>query len=288
MGKKARQEKAREAMAAVNAEEKRRKRATIIGGAAVGAIVIALLGMSVMLRASNSSSTTVAADPSAPLPTGVVSAEGKYPYGWPVNDAGSSTPTLEVFEDYQCPACGALEKSAVGDGIQAMAKDGKINLVYRPIAFLDNNLRNGSSAAAMSAFGCAIDAGVGEAYHNAVYDNQPNEGVGYTPESLLQFGKDAGLDGAKYDSFAACVKSDKYKGWAANATNLFFTEKIPGTPYVLLNGKPLDQGTVYDGNLLAQAIADAAAGKPVPQNTPSGSTSAEPFTSASPAATPGQ
>ena len=71
---------------------------------------------------------------------------------------------------------GAVEK-ANGAGIEALANQGKIRLIWRPTTFLDGNLKNDSSSRAAAAWGCAIDAGKAAEYHNTIYANQPKEGA---------------------------------------------------------------------------------------------------------------
>ena len=73
---------------------------------------------------------------------------------------------------------------------------GTARIVYYPLSFLDRQLGNDSSLRAANAAGCAQDAGAFAAYHDTVFANQPErEGDGYTDEELLQFGRDAGIEG---------------------------------------------------------------------------------------------
>ena len=72
------------------------------------------------------------------MPKGVVNS-GDYAYAIPAGQMKADTPVLQVWEDPQCPACAAVEK-ANGAGIEELATTGKVQLYYRPTAFLDTKL----------------------------------------------------------------------------------------------------------------------------------------------------
>ena len=134
-------------------------------------------------------------------------------------------------------------------------------MVWRPTTFLDKNLSNDASARATAAWGCAIDQGKTQEYHNAIYANPPSsEGVGFTNDVLLSFASDAGIEGANMDKFKTCFESQKYLSWAANSTDAFYKSGAQGTPYGVLNGKPLDNATLADKAKLDAAVAAATTG----------------------------
>jgi protein-disulfide isomerase len=249
--KSAARDAAAQAKAAAAAEQKKRERLiTIIGVAVVAVIIAAVVG--IVLVANNSNTSGVA------LPLGVDSKT----YGLPVGTAASSTPFVQLFEDFQCPSCDHLEKVGGVAALEAAAKAGKFRLQLQPMTFLDQNLNNDSSIRATNAWGCAIDQGVGVQYHSIVFQNQPaKEGAGYTDAVLIQFGKLAGLTGAKYNTFAACVPTIKYHPWANAAENYASNAGVTGTPTIHVNGKemPLTAATYNDPAKLVAAVI--AAGK---------------------------
>src|SRR4029078_9286972 len=67
--------------------------------------------------------------------------------------------TVEIYQDYMCPYCGAFEKEAQAT-IDKLISDGKIQLTIHPIAILDE-FSNGTkySTRASAAAACASDAG---------------------------------------------------------------------------------------------------------------------------------
>lgn len=261
-----RREKAAQARSEQQSAEKRRERTVrIIGVVVVVLVVVGIIGVAVGLKKSDSSSSSSTSTASAPgesaaLPTGVYASGTEYMYGWPAQPVKDGVPTLQLWEDFQCPACGQLEK-ANGSGIEQLAKDGKINLIYRPTTFLDNNLKNDSSKRATAAFGCAIDAGKGLEYHNYLYANQPlNEGDGWTDEQLATFASSVGISGDALTTWNKCYTDRKFLGWALNSTQVFTEGNFQGTPTGILNGNEIDIKTMADQAALEKAIADAAAG----------------------------
>lgn len=263
---KNRRDRAAAARDAANAGEKKRERTVrIVGAVTVLVVVAGIIGVAVIAKNQSSSSTsstgdiTAAADPNAPLPKTVFSSTAIHPYGVPYSNADTGVPVLEIWEDFQCPACQAVEK-ANGAGIETLADQGKIALIWRPTTFLDRNLGNDASARALAAWGCAIDQGKTKEFHNTVYSNPPaKEGDGFTDDQLTAFAKTAGV--ADMDAFTKCFSAKTYLPWAANSTQVFFDSSIQGTPYALLNGVEVPTETLVNQAALEKLVADTAAGK---------------------------
>ena len=247
---KSTREKAAEARAASQAAERRRERMIrIIGGVAVLAVVGIILGIGVM---QSREGDTPAPSADSALPTGVTAANG---YAFQVNTA-EGKPSVEIFEDFQCPACANFE-NVYGPAIQQQAAEGNIQLSYRTMTFLDNNLGTDHSLRAANAFGCAITAGVGEQYHNLIFANQPaNEGDGWTDEQLKQFGADAGLSGDAQSQFDKCVDEGTYTGWAQLSNEASFEAGVSGTPTVKVNGKELPSSALQSEEALIEALTN--------------------------------
>ena len=259
-----RRQKAAAARDASNAGEKRRERTVrIVGGATVLVVVVGIIGLAVFARSTDTGSevVTASADPSAPLPKGALPAGDPHEFGVVFGTAPAGSPILEVWEDFQCPSCGAVE-AANGDGIAQLAEDGKVTLVWRPTTFLDKNLGNDSSLRAVAAWGCAVDAGKAREYHDTVYANQPaTEGSGYPEDQLIAFGTEAGITGDAATTFATCVQDGTYLRWAANSTQVFYDDEIAGTPFAKLDGTVVPTEKLADKAALDQVIADALAAK---------------------------
>lgn len=255
-----RRDKAAAARQAADAEAQRRERMVrIVGAVTVAVVVLGIVGVAVWAKSSGASSTaapsvSASADPGAPAPKGTLGADADYPYGVPygTNDAA---PTLAIWEDFQCPACKAVE-DANGAGIVKLADDGLVRLVWRPTTFLDTNLGNDSSLRAAAAWGCAIDAGKTKQFHETVFANQPEqEGTGYTDDQLISFGEQAGITGADLDTYKTCVADRTYQPWAANSTSQFYESGVGGTPSASLNGVDVPTATLVDDAALRALVA---------------------------------
>lgn len=247
--KKTAREKAAEARAAAEASEKRRDRAVRLSIA--GVVLLVLAGIAGAVIWSTNSSPEIDAD--APLPTGVASVSSGAPVGT------AETPVLDVYEDFQCPACRSLEEQ-IGPTLDQLATDGKLRINYHPMNFLDRNLGNDSSTLAGSAFGCAIDAGKTSEYHRIVFANQPEaEGTGYTKELLKELGAAVGITGPALDTFNSCVDDITYSGWV-NASNTSASEAgVRSTPTLILDGEPVDLSSLPLDEFIAKIEAAGSA-----------------------------
>ncbi len=258
--------------AAESAERRRERTIRIVGSLVVLAVVGGLITVGVLAGRSNDanspSATAPTADPAAALPKGVLNDTYgvKYGTGWTSKDE-AKLPTLELWQDFQCPGCKALEDQN-GENIQQLAEDGKVKLLYRPATFLDNgladkNAANGnpnSSARATSAWGCAIDQDATGPYLRGVYAIQPeDEGVGYSDQQLIDLGTTVGLTGDALSTFTSCVQGGTYLGWSANSQEQFISNGITGTPTGILNGTTLTMDQLRDKDTLEQLVADATA-----------------------------
>ncbi|MGD9955944.1 MAG: DsbA family protein [Candidatus Nanopelagicales bacterium] len=256
--KKSTKEKAAAARAAAEAEQRKRdRRIQIIGGSVIAVLVLGIIAIGVLgSRGGDNGSTGVVAD--APVPTGVFTS-GDYAWGVPVNDK-ADVPVLSIWEDFGCPACAAFE-ARMGSDIQKLATDGTIQLVYRPTTFIEKNFPSSpnpeSSTRAANAYGCAIDAGKGDEYHNIVFANQPAvEGDGWTNQQLIDFGTQAGITGDAATTFEKCVNEVSYKQWTVNSYTVFRDSAVPGTPALFLDGKEIPNANYATIDALKKYIAD--------------------------------
>ena len=267
---KDRRRAAAEARAAQQAAEARRDRLIkIIGGLAVVLVVGGIVGGAwwASRNASNNATpapTLPAPNPDAAVPKGVEKT-GENAWGVPLGTPKAGAPLLQVWEDFQCPACKLVE-DANGDGIEELGLSGAAQLIYRPTGFMDagleeDNVANGnpnSSHRAIAAWGCAIDAGKTAEYHNTIFANQPTkEGTGFSTQQLLDFGTTAGITGDAYTTFSQCVNDQTYLEWAVNSTQEMTTAGVTATPTGFLAGQKLDNAVLADKAKLDEAVAAA-------------------------------
>ena len=247
--KKSTREKAASARAAAEASERRRERTVRIVIAAVVVLIVGgIIGAAVW---STQKDPTPPPDANTALPAGT----SKTNLGAPVGTA--TKPVLDMYEDFQCPACAALERN-LGSTIDQLVADGKLKVNYHPMTFLDQNLKNDASLRSAAAFGCAVDAGATEKYHNTVFANQPEkEGTGYTNEQLLDFAKQSGITGAAYDKFASCFQAQTYAGWATLSNEEAGSRGVTSTPTLFLNGQEVSRSDLTSVEAFKNKIASA-------------------------------
>lgn len=169
--------------------------------------------------------------------------------------AKSNAPTLDLYEDFQCPACGDLEKR-MGAEITSMAQAGDIKLVVHMMSFLDNNLKNDSSHRSANAAACAADAGKFLPYHGAVFAGQPaKEGAGYTDAALTQFATTAGITGSALTTWQQCTSSGQHGQYVTAVQTAAEKAGVFGTPTLKLNGQDISKTLTTADALVAQVKA---------------------------------
>lgn len=169
----------------------------------------------------------------------------------------AGAPTLDVYEDFQCPACAEFERGA-GSTITDLAEQGKIKLVYHLKTIIDSNTGTTHSLTMGNAALCAADAGRFQPFHDAVYANMPaQEGAGWTKAQTEGFAQKAGLSGEALDTWQSCVDDKKYTAYVESTEDASTKAGITGTPTIQLAGKTLDLNQVGDAAGLVAAIEAA-------------------------------
>lgn len=157
--------------------------------------------------------------------------------------------TLDIYEDFQCPACGKFE-AALGSVIKQAVADGTVRANYHVMSFLGPESDRAASAA-----GCAANAGKYAEFHDELYANQPVEHTGgYTHQDLRTAGKKVGITDPTFDK---CVNTDAYAKWTNKVDTEAAKRGVTATPTVFINDKKF----TYDGNPTTFVDALAAAAK---------------------------
>ena len=165
--------------------------------------------------------------------------------------ADSAKTTIDVYEDFLCPACGNFEQRNA-DKINNALVAGTLKVRYHIINLLDEQSNPaGYSLDSGSAALCAADAGAFPSYHASLYGNQPKEGGrGYSLDQLVKLGHDLGITDPAFDQ---CVRgrthADAVRAQLAAATSDPALRRprpggaqVFGTPTVVVAGKPVDVG----------------------------------------------
>ncbi len=263
MGKNSTKGNAAKGKAPANARQAKIQAAQKSGGGGANKIVVATVVVVVAIIAvvagviwSETSKQDAITGGGNALPPGVAALGDGYPAFQDVTLA-SGAPTLDLYEDFQCPACKAFE-DALGSTVEDLAAAGKVKVVYHVKNFLDDNLRNTSSTQAGNAAFCAADAGKFQEFHDQVYANQPaTEGDGFTDQQLAGFAQAAGITGSDLDTWQQCYDAGKYVDYVNSVEESSAKEGVTGTPTVRLDGQDLDLSTVGTPDALTKAIEDA-------------------------------
>jgi protein-disulfide isomerase len=225
----------------------------IVIGAVIAVLVVVAVVVAILIG-NNSKSGSAAQSSGNPVPVGVVGgSSGGIQVPGPTK---SNAPTVDLYEDFQCPSCHQLEL-AMGAQIGSMAKAGQIKLVVHTLSFLDGNLKNDSSSRAANAAACAADAGKLLAFHGAVFAGFPaQEGIGYTDAQLTQFAKTAGITGPALTTWQKCTSSGQHAQYVKDVQTGAEKAGVFSTPTVKLNGKDITK-TLTTADALAAAVKAA-------------------------------
>jgi protein-disulfide isomerase len=154
---------------------------------------------------------------------------------------GVAKPVLDVYEDFQCSACRAFEKSD-GAVIQQLADQGKVKVVYYPFTIFSGQPELANSVRAWAAARCA-PPGRWVKYHNALYANQPAQTAsdGFPVSQLIRLGEDVGITSP---AFAQCVRSQQYAVQDEPVSDQIVNAGVgvSGMPALTLDGQALGNG----------------------------------------------
>jgi protein-disulfide isomerase len=173
-------------------------------------------------------------DTSAAIPASVSAEDG---YGIVFNKELADAPFIEIYEDFQCPACARFE-SIAGEYIEELITTKKAKIAFHTLSFL-----GGESQIAANAAACSADEGKFLQLHKTLMANQPSENSGaWTSSYFSTLGLGLGISSPEYDK---CVSDNKYMGWVKNVAEAGAARNINSTPTVFINGKEIDRETAY-------------------------------------------
>ncbi|ONI92405.1 protein-disulfide isomerase [Saccharothrix sp. ALI-22-I] len=148
----------------------------------------------------------------------------------------SAKVTIDLYEDFLCPACGNFKK-IYGDQIKREIEAGTLKVRYHALPFLIKySTPEGYSRDSANAALCAADENKFWEYHETLFAKQPEEGgPGYTKEELVKLGTDLGITG---ETFKQCVDSGAHeKDAQAELDAVKGTGNFAGTPTVMKDGQ---------------------------------------------------
>jgi len=178
--------------------------------------------------------------------------------GTMIGDPNSSV-RVEVWEDFQCPACANYTESIEPFIIQNYVETGKIVYIFHHYAFIDSNSTTKESQQAANASMCAAEQGRFWDYHDTLYKNWNGENQGaFNDKRLVAFAETLNLD---MIAFKACFNENRYKDQIEADFQAGVDNGVTGTPSVFVNGIQVSPGYVPSYEEAAQAIDAALAGE---------------------------
>jgi len=225
----------------------------IVGVVVVVVIAAAVIGVIGLLRPTSSQSSTGSA--TAVLGGQIVPPSADPNQGWLEFKSDNVKPdalVVDVHSDYQCPWCGVIERP-YGSVFEALVESGDI--IYRAHlrTFVgDLIIKNDWSQKAAMAASCADTVGAFFPYNQAAFNNQPQEGAGFTDQQLRSdFAAEAGISGDNLTQFQACYDGEQTRDFVqtmesnnSTSTTINFgvtlTGPVMSTPTIFVNGKTLN------------------------------------------------
>lgn len=213
------------------ARRQQRKRKLLLQAGVPALVVVVVLATTLLVLALRGSSEDPIAIKDRP---DLVDTSGALSFG-----AKDPEVVVQVVEDFQCPVCQQFEAMA-GDLLAQYRADPRIQVQYRPIAFLDRVSTTRYSSRASNAAACVAAEGEKTwlAYHQELFDHQPPEGgAGLTDGELLDLAEKAGAD---RDRISDCVTDESYADWVEATRTRTLQGEVTGTPTIFVDGAKVD------------------------------------------------
>jgi protein-disulfide isomerase len=167
---------------------------------------------------------------------------------------------IDVFEDFQCPACRIFTQETESLVIENLVATGKVYYVFHNYPFIDGvgAGNGGESDQAANAVMCASEQDKFWEMHSIIFANWNGENQGaFNDKRLMAFAEKTGLD---MDAFSACFIDNKYKAEIQADFDFGNTLGVQGTPSVLVNEILITPEHVPSYDDIAAAV-EAALGK---------------------------
>ena len=153
----------------------------------------------------------------------------------------TSKPQIDIWEDFQCPACRDFE-AINNEYIKKVITEKKAKVVYHPLTFIGGRSTTGlnESIIAANAAACAMDQGKFVEMHEILYQNQAateNSGK-FTNEYMISLGNKIGISSMKFQN---CVTGGNYALWTESISSYAAVKNVNSTPTVFVNDKELNR-----------------------------------------------
>lgn len=228
-------------------KRKRRQRLiTILVVTGVALIVVALLVYPSLMNAVTPVGDIVMITPKArPQPDGTAMGDQDAPV------------LIEVWEDFQCPACRNFSLEVEALIAENYVAPGKVRYVFRQYPFLDERVPSNESQQSANASMCASEQDRFWDYHDMLFANWNSENEGaFSDKRLVAFAESLSLD---MDQFNACFRANRYRAEINQDKADGQQVGVSGTPSVFVDGLQLTPGYVPSYQEVSDAVEAAIA-----------------------------
>ena len=172
----------------------------------------------------------------------------------------SAKVTIDVFEDFQCPACKQFSEQIEPLVIQNLVNTGKAKYVFHNYPFIDGDTTasGGESDQAANAVMCANEQGKFWDMKSIMFTNWNGENQGGLRNTRLEAMADS--IGLNMTDFNNCFDANTYKNDIQADFDLGQQMGVQGTPSVFVNGARAGQpGYIASYQEIADAVEAALA-----------------------------
>jgi protein-disulfide isomerase len=223
---------------------------------ATGGAVLVGLVLIVLALPRTPDPTTALLPPTTVYPAGMVRGDDV--------GAADAPVVIELYSDFQCPACKLFVTSQLGRLLTEFVAPGTLRIESRDIAFLGEGSFDESVELAAGAR-CAAEQDRYWPFHDYVFWNQGRENRGdHSAEFIARVADAAELDRTAWD---ACMARGDVRATIRSETSAALGRGINSTPTLVVNGQSRVGVPNYDG--LAALINQLAAGAASPAPAPS-------------------
>lgn len=152
---------------------------------------------------------------------------------------------IEVFEDFQCPACQSFSEnveSAILSNMRTLIESDQVYYTFRHYPFIDDRTATKESDQAANASMCAGEQGKFWEMHDIIFANWNGENEGaFADRRLAAFAEEIGLE---MGDWQACFDDNRYRQEIQADFSEGVRRGVSGTPSVFINGVVVNPGFV--------------------------------------------
>lgn len=164
----------------------------------------------------------------------------------------SAPVTIEVYEDFQCPACKSFSEQIEPEIVDTFVATGDVYYIYRHFPFLDDQAPRNESDQAANASMCAAVENRFWDYHDMLFANWDGENQGaFNDKRLVAFAEALGLD---MQEFNQCFDDNQFKDEIDADLVSGRDSGVTGTPSVMVNGRIISPGFVPSFTQISEAV----------------------------------